>query len=397
MNWIYYIYIVVLAYLVWKSSKKGTLYYFSPLLLIYVGFPIASIYPLVTYDEGKVPSCIQNVTMLTCIMNLFFMLKYRKQFFCKVDIVPEYNLVKYAGVRKTVLWIFIAIMFLSGLYTGVTQMMIAGVNVEDYRRTSEVGIGFIRDVPGFGMTYLTLEYFLLHKKMSFIKAGIIGVAIGMVVFMATAARGGFLTYAICFFIWANMKYRGFRWYEYFLIFHFLRPVIAAIMMAIRSASVAELANMQLFDYEKMIFGANTIRLGNYIERTHNFLMGESYYYPIVKLIPRFIWPDKPVAIDYKYKEMVGLEFDGGGIFTSSDFDMYLNFGYWYVVGYCIMLWLIHWMYKKLILTKTSFADKMLYVTLLGSGTALGAMISHIQVYFLFLLIFYFINKKWRVI
>lgn len=134
-----------------------------------------------------------------------------------------------------------------------------------------------------------------------------------------------------------------------------------------------------------------------MNRTHDYLWGESYFYSIVRLIPRFLWPDKPVAIDYKYKEMVGLEFDGGGIYTSNDFDLFLNFGYYYVIVYVLWLFLVHWMYQKLINANTKFANKMLLLLLLSSGFGIGGLIENIQIYFLFLLIFVLVNKKWRII
>ena len=140
-----------------------------------------------------------------------------------------------------------------------------------------------------------------------------------------------------------------------------------------------------------------MRLAQYLEQTHKYLWGESYAYPIFRIIPRFLWPDKPVSIDYKYKEMVGMDFSGGGIYTTADFDMFLNFGYFYVIEYVLWLLLVHWMYQKLIEAKIKFADKMLILMLLSSSFLVGALIQAIQVYFLFLLIFYFINRKWRVI
>ena len=260
--------------------------------------------------------------------------------------------------------------------------------MEDLRMTSDVGMGFVRAIPGFGIPYLVMEYFLLNRKLSFWKAGAIGLAVGLILFMATAARGGILVYAMCFFMWVNLRYRGFKWYEYFGIFYLLKPVIATILKAIRSANIIDLVDLQLFDHEKMIFGANTVRLAEYMERTHAYLWGESYAYSIARIIPRFLWPDKPIAIDYKYKDMVGLDFDGGGIYTSDDFDMFLNFGYYYVIEYVLWLLLIHWMYQKLIDTKTRFADKMLFLMLITGGFQIGTLIQNIQVYFLFLLIFF---------
>lgn len=396
MDWIFVVYVILLAFLIWKASKKGSLSVLNPLVTLYFIFAPSCIYPLVTY-EYSLPSNIVNVTHITCAVNIAFLLLYRKQFLQPISVKPDYSLMKYAGNRKIILWFFLGVIICSGLYTGVTQMLLTGADVEDYRMTSDVGMGFVKAIPSLGIPYLVMEYFILNRRMSFIKAGIIGLSIGFILFLATAARGGMLTYAMCFFIWVNLRYRGFRWYEYFGIFYLLKPVIATVLKAIRSASILDLVELQLFDNEKVIFGANTVRLAEYMNRTHDYLWGESYFYSIVRLIPRFLWPNKPVAIDYKYKEMVGLEFDGGGIYTFNDFDLFLNFGYYYVIVYVLWLFLVHWMYQKLINTNTKFANKMLLLLLLSSGFGIGGLIENIQIYFLFLLIFVLVNKKWRII
>lgn len=396
MNWIFIIYIIILIYYIWKVSKHNTLYVFNPIVTLYLAFATSNIYPLVTYGN-PLPRNIINVTYITCIINTIFMLVYRKQFLQKVRIIPDDNLTIYAPTRRNVMWVFLGIIISTGFYTGVTQMLLAGGDVEDLRMTSDIGMGFVRAVPTFGISYLAMEYFIINKNLSFWKAGTIGLSLGLVLFLATAARGGVLTYVMCFFVWVNLRYRGFKWYEYFAIFYLLKPVIATILKMIRSANIIELVEFRLFEHEQMIFGANTVRLAEYMDMSQEYLWGTSYAYPIFRIIPRFIWPDKPVAIDYIYKEMVGLEFEGGGIYTTADFDMFLNFGYFYVIEYVLWLLLVHWMYQKLINSDTKFANKMLICMLLLGGFSIGALIQNIQLYFLFLLIFYFINRKWRVI
>lgn len=396
MNWIFIVYVILLAFLIWKASKKGTLYVFSPLVTLYFAFAPFNIYPLLTY-EYSLPNNIINVTHITCAINIVFLLVYRKQLLQPISVKPDYGLQKYAGNRKAMMWFFLGVIICSGLYTGVTQMLLSGGDVEDLRMTSDVGLGFVRAIPGFGIPYLVMEYFLLNHKLSFWKAGAIGLSVGIVLFLATAARGGILTYAMCFFAWVNLKHRGFRWYEYFGIFYLAKPVIATILKAIRSANIIDLVDLKLFEHEQMIFGANTVRLAEYMERTHAYLWGESYLYPIARIIPRFLWPDKPVAIDYKYKEMVGLEFDGGGIYTSDDFDIFLNFGYYYVIVYVFWLLLVHWMYQKLIDSNTEFSNKILLLVILTGGFGIGALIQTLEVYVLFLFIFFLVNRKWRII
>lgn len=396
MTWILTIYIIVLLYYIWKASSNKTLYVFSPLVTLYLAFAISNLFPIIVYDD-ILPTNIVNVTYITCIVNLIFLLCNRKQFFRKVEITPDYSLRKYAINRTRVITVFCFIILVTGFSSGVTPALLSGKNVEDLRMTSDIGLGFLRAIPTFGIPYLVLEYLILKNKISIWKAGTISLILGIILFLSTAARGGILVYIMIFFVWINLKYRGFKWYEYFGIFYLVKPIVATILSFIRSGNLIESSWLQLFAHEQMIFTANTIRLAQYMELNKEYLWGESYYYSLVRVIPRFLWPDKPVAIDYKYKEMVGLDFEGGGIYTTPDFDMFLNFGYYYIIEYILWLLLIHWMYKKLILQETSFANKMLIMTFLSGSFVINALIQNIQIYFLFLIIFYFINRKWRVV
>ena len=57
--------------------------------------------------------------------------------------------------------------------------------------------------------------------------------------------------------------------------------------------------------------------------TENFFWGEEYYTGLVKFIPRFLWPDKPLSFDYKLKELANYDFEGGGIYTTLCNDLYI--------------------------------------------------------------------------
>ena len=69
MDWLFIVYTVLLAFYIWKASKKGTLYVFNPLLSLYFVFFPSNIYPLVIY-EYPLPNNIVSVTHITCIINI---------------------------------------------------------------------------------------------------------------------------------------------------------------------------------------------------------------------------------------------------------------------------------------------------------------------------------------
>ena len=173
-------------------------------------------------------------------------------------------------------------------------------------------------------------------------------------------------------------------------------MVAAFLFAIRNGEFINIVTYeQFFAHQYMIFGANTIRLMNYINDS-NILMGQSYYYPLVQIIPRFIWPDKPVAIDYVYKEMVGMNFEGGGIYTTVPNELYLNFGTFYFIFYIAWVVIIHSLYKKLLQSQENIYDRMIILSILALASPPGSIISSLQLIFLFLLICYCINKRWKV-
>lgn len=277
--------------------------------------------------------------------------------------------------------------------------LIRGENVENLRMTSDIGMGIIKAVPTFALPLLLLEHYFLHKDISIPKAAVFSVLMGLFLFFMTAARGGILEYLMVFLVWLNIRHRGLKWFEYFGIFYLLKPIVAVALMVFRNGGgfILSTENLNLLSHQEMIFGANTIKLAEYMETYKNYLWGESYYYPLVRFIPRFLWEDKPVAIDYVYKEMVGYSFDGGGIYTTPGFDLYLNFGYLYVFPYAVWLLILHKMYGILLRHQGDFGKKIFILIILISGFQYGALIQHLEIYFILLLIFFCFNKKWGVI
>ena len=169
MDWMFIIYVVLLLYIIWQASKQKTLYVFNPIVSLYLVFATFNIYPLVTYED-VLPRNIVNVTHITCVINMVFMLFFRKQFLQCVQIQPDKRLVKYAGNRRAVVCFFLGIIISAGFYTGVTQLLLSGADVEDFRMTSDVGMGFVKAIPEFGVPYLVMEYFIMNRKLSFWKA-----------------------------------------------------------------------------------------------------------------------------------------------------------------------------------------------------------------------------------
>lgn len=400
MNYIFLFYLILLAYFIYLSSRKKTLYVFSILLCTYLSFGWNEIIPLFL-TKHQVPQTLLNITFLTTIINIVFLLIYKNQWITPVKLSINSNLYykKYSSTRNIVLVIFLLLIFFAGFYTGLTQALLAGADVENLRVTSNLGMGFIRALPVFGLPFIILEKFILDKYLTFKKAALIGLLLGFLMFMTTASRDGILTYAMCFFIWFSIRRRAFKWYEYMAIFYIAKPVIANILKFIRSAGASGDTEIKwsLFDYPLMILEQNTIRLVNFVQDSNIYFYGESYFYDIVRYIPRFLWPNKPMPIDFVYKDLTGMEFDGGGIFTTPSVDFYLNFGYWFVVPYILWLWLVHTLYGLLFKSNIGMDVKLFVMLTASGGFQIGHIIQRGQSFFLFLLIFYLFNKRWRIV
>lgn len=400
MLYILYFYIAFIIFFTFYFSHKGVFYIFSPFITIYLAFAVDDVIPLIaalSTDIVEIPDNLKYVTTTTAIINIFSLLVFKKQLLKRVSITTPYFPKRILKQRRNIFILFISLILFAGIITGVTPALIKGINVEDLRRTSEIGMGFIRTIPSFGIPYILLIYLFSKTNIGFIKKGLICLFIGIGFFFTTAARADILTYATVFFIWFNISKRAFKWYEYYGLFYILSPIIATFLFLLRGGGhFKEGLWNSFFSQQFIIFGANTLRLMNYIT-DENLFWGESYYIDIVKIIPRFIWSEKPISIDYKYKELVGVEFEGGGIYTTTPNDFYLNFGTYYFISYIIWILIIHYLYKKLINTNTSFYNKIALVLFLTLHYSPKTIIGKFEIYVLFLILCYLFTKKWKTI
>lgn len=399
MKVIFYLYIASVLYYVFRSSNKGTFYLFSPLITVYLTFVFSNIYPLIIC-ERIVPKSVVNVTIITCVIHMLFLFVYKRQWGLFIRLRPPLILREktYMQSRWYIFIVFITLIVLSGFISGVTPALLVGGNVENLRRTSEIGLGFIQNIPLLGIPIILLTYFLIKgRNISIVQACFVALSVGLVVYMATASRRGIANALVVFLIWLNFAYRNFKWYEYLFLFYFVQPVIATFLSLIRSAQNISFEAFSFFAQEVMIFNANTLKLAEWIEESKTYLLGYSFYYDIVSIIPRFLWPDKPISIDYYYKNVVGYEFDGGGIYTTRDYDLYMNFGYFYIFPYILWLTVVHIMYACIIDKNSIYSTRIFCVVTFVSGFAIGALITRVELYLLFLTIFYIFNNKWKIV
>jgi hypothetical protein len=320
------------------------------------------------------------------IVNLLFLLKYKKRYLEKVRLRIPQNVYKYNIHRKLYLYIFYIILLLSGFYIGVTTGLLSGRNVEGLRREAEVGIGFIRDIPTIGVKVIVLVLILQYTKSQILRVAIICFVCSVVFFLATAHKNGFATGIFLFLCFFHLKYRGFKLYEY-VLYYFSIPLGAALLQTIRGGGSLDDFNSHIYvflNYPVMLFEVNTIPIINKINET-GLVWGQEFYATIVKFIPRFLWNEKPVDFGYYYKDLIGYDFEGGGTPIPMIFSFYTNYGYWFIIFYIFWTLLLIKLYLWFCDVNKSYYFRIIILVVIISGTSFMSLVSNMEIMFLFLL------------
>ncbi|MDR2407039.1 MAG: hypothetical protein LBE13_02845 [Bacteroidales bacterium] len=331
------------------------------------------------------------------IINFILLLTNKKGYYKKVSLEIPRDVYKYNIQRKNLLYIFYLILLLSGIYIGVTTGLLSGSNVEDLRRKNEIGIGFIRDIPTAGINIIILVLILQHAKSPISKASIICFIYGFISFMSTGHKASFGTGLVLFICFFNLKYRGFKLYEYFL-YYFSIPMGAAVLQTIRGGNWNDFSNniTTFYTYSTVLFEVNTIPIVNKINEL-GYVWGQEYYSALVKIIPRFIWNDKPLDFGYYYKELIEYSFEGGGTPIPTIFSLYVNFGYWFILFYLLWNLLLIKLYVWFCNENIYYYYRIIILTILLTTSSIALFIGKIEVVLLFLFICTFIYRKKYVI
>ena len=375
--------------LLFKYSKSKTLYIFSPYILIYLSFVFNDIVPfLLLYPD--IPENLQYTTFTSTAINLIFLYIFRKQLLIQtfLNVSPFY--IRLNKKRKIVIFCFILLLLYAGVMSGVLTSLLQGNDIEDLRRTSEIGLGIIRDIPMLGIQIVMLVLFLQRSWNSYRTIAFYSFCLGTFLFLTTGNKGGVLAGVTLFLLFFHFKKRGFKWYEY-IVYYLAIPLAAGILQGIRGGDLTLIASQiaVFFSYPILLYQANSIPIMNSVG-TENIFLGEEYYVGLVKIVPRFLWPDKPLAFDYKLKELVGYDFDGGGIYTTLSNDLYINFGYSYFIFYILWLLLVHYIYGIIIDSKRNYYSRIiaLFIILMGCIASTIGSCEILLLFLLFMMLYY---------
>lgn len=389
-------YIVFICFFMYKYSKQGTLYIFSP-FMIFTTFILTDLIPIYMPHIRTIPPIMYKHNIMAIIVNVICVLCYNKMYLKKAYLdIPVTSYQAYKKQRKAVMFCCLALLLLSGLISGTLIGFLRGQNMEDARRTGEIGIGFIRELPSAMLQLIGIVFLIHNYKKSFIKAGIICFFFGVFeVVISGGNRGPLLSWTIIFLVYFGITYRGLRWWEY-ILYLVAFNVVAIILGVMRKGLeldgiFEEFTVFSALSNNQNIFYENSISLVN-LTQDSNFFHGEEIYNAIVYFIPRFLWPDKPVSFGYKLKELAGYDFEGGGIGATLMENMYINWSDFWILNYIIWIWFVHKLYKGF-LQGNSYYTKTIIMFMLIKGTNEVFLIRAGEILIISLIMFSFIYQK----
>jgi len=386
-------YLVTVLLLFWRIAKKGTLYICSPLLVVELPFITQCLLPYWIFSKAEdYDPAFSYVILTSVIVHLSLLYLFRNLLLTPIHFVEPYFPKKKCGILLLSLLLVLG----AGLYSGVTLGLLRGANVENLRRSNEIGLGVVTEIPIFIIQILTLSLLLGNKKKNVLEAFVFVSGIGVLLFLSKGHKAVFASVILLFLIYFNIRKRGFRFYEY-ILFYFIQPLVAALLQTLRGGSVQDLAdNVQTFvTYPFLLFQVNIVPVVNKISES-TFLYGIEYFSAAVQFIPRFLWENKPVAFDYYYKDLIGYDFDGGGVPIPNEFSFYVNFSY--MAPLFLFLWnaLIFFFYKKVVNSTNRYMQILLLILLVGPLRP-SVVIPRLEWAILATMVFAFYYKRKRIL
>lgn len=126
--------------------------------------------------------------------------------------------------------------------------------------------------------------------------------------------------------------------------------------------------------------------------------GEEFISGIYKIIPRFIWNEKPLSFDYYYKDLIEYDFDGGGTPIALIYRFYTNFGESFYIYYILWLLFVVLMYRMAFrYTKGSTLFNVFFLFFILCNLTPNGFLSFIEVWLLMCLVCIIVYKKISII
>jgi oligosaccharide repeat unit polymerase len=329
-------FVLIIVLYVRRSWKDRNFNLFSPYYFPLAFFTLSYLFPSMSYlyiqgNEQVTFSNYIHLIGLYCFLigaigyKYFFISKQRAEKTFAFDFVTFHKMPILAFYL-----LGIALLLYYGAKSNVTSSLLSGGNIDDLRRSAEVGKGFIQ-VPAVFFVNFSITWLIAHavSKTGRIPAKYLVMLIfsSIVVFITTGHKTQtIMPYIIVAGILAKYKYISPIKIFLFSLLFFLIMGSLTYVRGSRGHFAGSILYSGLY-YQSIVYQYNYLPIINMIRDGRMDLQyGKEYIQNAAFIIPRFIYPDKPLSFDYVLKEKLRVSFEGGGLPATPIGSLYLNFG-----------------------------------------------------------------------
>jgi oligosaccharide repeat unit polymerase len=329
----YAILLFIILYLL-KSLLKKNIPFASPFLFPLLIFSHVYVIPSIFHKQifGYTPQGIGAYLHIIGIIIFIagaFVAKIQYISAVNYPVVVIKNTYKSTPVEFLFILISIGLLLFYGFTTGITQSLLSGASVEEIRRSKEIGMGIIKEPAIIILIYLGLVYFVSDlqsdDKIS-TKSMSILLLFSVIIFLST----GHKTPSLLLFLLVIMVYP--KYHNLNLKTMMMLISILFILIAILASLRSDLGFLDALFYKGLlyqmyIFNANYLPLVELVEKNEiSMFLGKEYLNNAQYIMPRILYPDKPLSFDYELKTLLDRSFIGGGLPPTPIGSLYINFG-----------------------------------------------------------------------
>lgn len=324
-----------------SSNKNKSFNLFSPFCFPFIIFSVHYILPsTLSYIFLKQESGIglQHILYIAGILS-FLSGVYISGRFLKIrteqDETADTGFIKGKVVPLSAFLLFGLMLLLSyGFQSGITKGLITGSDVEDLRRTAEIGKGYIKDsglfLSSISGLWLIGNFITSSEKSLFsIKGYLIILSVSVVIFFTLGHKAATLL-PILILVGLYNKYRYVSVFKIIAIGCCIFLLIGLINIFRAGDGRRNLAS-DLINKTFVVFNIYEANYVPIVKRTYkgniDYQYGKEYLQGATSFIPRFLYPEKPISFDYFLKKKLNRTFSGGGLPPTSIGSLFLNFGF----------------------------------------------------------------------
>lgn len=318
-----------------NSSLKKNFQVFSPVFFPFVYFSLYYLVPCLIKlwaDEFHAPFYLKwlhlfGINMFLVGVLVSNIIRRRR----KIHISLNFEIFKIQDIMQL---LFLGLFFLAvyGFISTIPFQLIKLGNIEQLRRVAEIGKGYIK-IPGILFTSMAI-LFLCGKRLAIYKRlnlldFLIFLGGSAAIFITTGHKSpALLPWIILLGLYSKYSIMNVR--KLMLVGISLFIVIGTLTYLRGGGagkSIYATIIHQGFGYFYHVYEANYLSILVALEEDKlGFQDGKEYLDNMKMIIPRFLYPDKPLSFDYYLKEKLGRKFEGGGLPPTMIGSLYLNFG-----------------------------------------------------------------------